>query len=225
MAFDNPAENLCLTCHDENNVNVRTTVSVVNRYHKVEKIFGSDAVDHFNHSFPEPSSKIKPSRYMELENKGSEVAAQASWSAPTLTLVSNNEECFLAGYASDSWFRGIMELVLLIRGGTKRGGICAHKFTTPVLVLIFMVQSLSVPPVGGPTLNSREFLTTKPTPWTVACYLRSWHLLWLCFFVCLMLDFTTCLSILSKLHALDEASKLWRGSTLLPGLRQAVTTQ
>jgi hypothetical protein len=37
------------------------------------------------------------------------------------------------------------------------------------------------------------------------------------FGVCLVLKFTTSLSILSKLHAPDEAGKLWRGSTLLPG--------
>ena len=75
MASDNPAENLCLSCDDKNNVNVGTTVSVVSRYHKVGRMFFySDAVDHldhFDHSFPEPNSKIKPTGYMKLENKRS----------------------------------------------------------------------------------------------------------------------------------------------------------
>ena len=79
MAFDIPAENLLLKSrHDKNNVNVGTTVSAVNRYHKVEKIFESNAVDHFDHSFPVPNSKIKSGGYMKLGNKGSVVPGVAA---------------------------------------------------------------------------------------------------------------------------------------------------
>lgn len=67
-AFDHPDENLCISCDDKNNINVGTTVSAVSRYHHVDKIFmAADAVDHFDHSFPEPNSKIKPCGYMKLE--------------------------------------------------------------------------------------------------------------------------------------------------------------
>jgi len=67
-AFDYPDENLCISCDDKNNINVGTTVSAVSRYHHVDKIFmDTDAVDHYDHSFPEPNSKIKPCGYMKLE--------------------------------------------------------------------------------------------------------------------------------------------------------------
>ena len=60
LAFDRADENLCISCDDKNSVNIGTTVSAVSRYHHVDRIFmEGDAVNHFDHSFPQPNSKIK----------------------------------------------------------------------------------------------------------------------------------------------------------------------
>ena len=88
-AFDYPDENLCISCDDKNNINVGTTVSAVSRYHHVDKIFmEADAVDHFDHSFPQPNSKIKPCGYMKLEYH--QAAATQQGRAPSRRAISHS---------------------------------------------------------------------------------------------------------------------------------------